>query len=460
MATPAPTTERPAADLLDGVALDGAPTWRRFYLRVRTRFYISVAVALAWAGFSTWIALPWIRDLGDLITLPAAIVAIAGVAIVPGYLNMQLVTTILLDRQRPLAFDHALPPITLLVAAYNEAASIEETLRYALRSDYPGGLEIAVADDGSTDGTAEIVERLAAEDERVRLVRAEHGGKARALNAALDTVSTPLTATIDADTVLLPQSLKRAVARLVESPSDTVAVAGSVLARNTRSNVLTRMQEWDYFLAIASVKRQQAVLQGTLVAQGAFSVYRTPALRDVGGWPDRIGEDIVLTWSLMRRGGRVTFEPTAVAFTEVPERLRHLVRQRQRWARGMIEGLRDHGASLVTGGKLYAHSIGVNYVFPFLDAAYTLAFLPGVVLACFGQFWLVGPMTVAVLPVNVLIASVMLYRQRHVFHELGLKIRRNYLGFLAYLLLYSPIMSPVSFVGYVKELRRADRRWK
>jgi biofilm PGA synthesis N-glycosyltransferase PgaC len=208
------------------------------------------------------------------------------------------------------------------------------------------------------------------------------------------------------------------------------------------------------------VKRQQALLQGTLVAQGAFSIYRTDALRQVGGWPDRIGEDIVLTWALIGRGGRTTFEPSAIAFTEVPERLRHFIRQRQRWARGMIEGLRDYGPQLLGKRKLYGHSIAVNYAFPYLDGIYTICFLPGILLACTGNFLIVGPMTVAVLPINILIASIMLQRQRRVFQEAGFRIRRNLVGFLAYLLLYAPVMSPVSFTGYVKELAGTDRRWK
>ena len=77
---------------------------------------------------------------------------------------------------------------------------------------------------------------------------------------------------------------------------------------------------------------------------------------------------------------------TAIAFTEVPVRMRHFVRQRQRWARGMIEGLRDHGGTLLRQRKLLAHSIAVNYLFPFLDGMYSLAFLPGIVLACAGNF--------------------------------------------------------------------------
>jgi biofilm PGA synthesis N-glycosyltransferase PgaC len=434
--------------------------YRRLYLRVRTRFLISVAASLAWAGFSTWISLRWIADLAAVISLPVAVAVVAGIAIIPGYLNMQLVAALLLDRPRPLRFDHRFPPITVIVAAYNEERCIAETVSYALRSDYPGPFEVVVADDGSTDATAEIVRGMASNDGRLRLVAASHGGKANALNTAVGTVTTPLVATIDADTLLMPQSLKRAVARLLDAPGDTVAVAGSVLTRNSRTNVLTRMQEWDYFLAIASVKRQQALLQGTLVAQGAFSVYRTDALMEAGGWPDRIGEDIVLTWAMIRAGGRTTFEPTAIAFTEVPVRMRHLIRQRQRWARGMIEGLRDHGTSLVRQRRMLTHSIVVNYLFPFLDGVYSAVFVPGVALAATGNFLIAGPMTAAVVPLNILIASVMLRRQLRAFRAVGLRVRRNRLGFLVYMLLYSPIMSPVAFVGYVKELTGARRRWK
>ncbi len=453
---PAPASEAAAPQL----ALVPKAVGRDRYIRVRTRFLLSVTIALAWAIFSTWLSLHWIQELAEMISLVPAIVIVAGIAIIPGYLNTQLVVSLLLDRPRPLTFARRFPSVTILVAAYNEEVSIEETVEYALRSDYRGKLKLIVADDGSTDRTPEIVREIAARDPRVHLVEAAHAGKAEALNTALKTVRSNVVATIDADTLLMPESLTRAVARLLQSPSDTVAVAGSVLVRNSRGNALARMQEWDYFLAIASVKRQQALLQGTLVAQGAFSVYRTAALRAAGGWPDRIGEDIVLTWAMIQNGGRTTFEPSAIAFTEVPERFTHFVRQRQRWARGMIEGLRDYGPQLVGKRKLLSHSILVNYLFPYLDGIYTLVFVPGILLALTGNFLIVGPMTLAVLPINILIASVMLSRQRRVFAEAGLRIRRNYLGFLSYLLLYAPIMSPVSFVGYVKELFRVKRRWK
>lgn len=430
-----------------------------FYLSVRVRFVASVLAGLAWAGFSAWLALPWISELGRLLTLPIAAAVIAAIAIIPGYLNVQLVTSLVLDRPRPLVFLHAFPGLTLLIAAYNEEASIEETLRYALRQDYGGGYTIVIADDGSTDGTREVVRRFALEHRRVRLVQSRHGGKANALNAALATIDTPLVATIDADTLLMPWALRRAVARLLCSPADTVAVAGSVLVRNSRANILACVQEWDYFLGIASVKRQQALLQGTLVAQGAFGVYDVEALRAAGGWPDMIGEDVVLTWAMIRNGGRTTFEPTAIAFTEAPTTFHRFVRQRQGWARGLVGGLRTHGWALLRQREFRTHAIGAIYLLPLLDGVYTFAVLPGIVLACFGNFAVVGPMTVAVLPISLSIALLMYAHQRRVFSKLGLRVRWNPVGFVLYLLVYQLLMSPVSFAGYVKETVRARRLW-
>jgi poly-beta-1,6-N-acetyl-D-glucosamine synthase len=420
---------------------------------------LTFAAGLCRVCFSLWLSRHWITTLGHEITVPLALLVIAGIALIPGYLNIQLLSSILLDRPPRLRLHLDFPEVALLIAAYNEEGSIAETLDYALRADYRGSLFITVADDGSTDRTREIVAEYAARDPRVRLLEVDHGGKAEALNAALATVNAPLVSTIDADTLLMPYSLTRAVARLLTSPPDTVAVAGAVLVRNSRQNLLTRAQEWDYFLGIASVKRGQALLQGTLVAQGAFSVYDTTALKLAGGWPNRIGEDIVLTWRMLLQGGRCVFEPTAVAFTEVPSDWLAFARQRRRWARGMIEGLRDHGFGLVRRMDFYSHSVAGNFLFPLLDATFTLAFIPGIVLAATGNFAIVGPMTLLVLPLNAVLGGVMFVHQRRVFRSIELRVRNNRRGLFFYLFCYQFVMAPISLVGYTLEAFRARRAW-
>jgi len=433
---------------------------RRLYVPRRGRIVATIAVGLAWAGLSIAIDRAWIADLAAVVSLPLALAIVAGIAIVPGYLNAQLLTSVLLDRPKRLpAFPPAEPGVTVLVAAYNEEAAIEQTLAAILAQDYPGPLGVLVIDDGSTDATRDVVRGVASADQRVGLVAADHGGKAAALNLGLACASTPLIATVDADTLLVPSALRRIVVRLLVDPDGTVAVAGAVLVRNSRRGLVARMQEWDYQLGIAAVKRQQALLGATLVAQGAFSVYRTDEMRRAGGWPDRIGEDIVATWALIEHGGRVAFEPTAVAFTSVPTSLRRFTVQRQRWARGMIEGLNTHGSALLRRRGFWVHSVVADAIFPFLDLTYTLAVPAGIVLAALGNFAIVGPMTLAVLPLNLAMAGALFARERAVFAELGLHVRRNRRGFLAYFLLYQLIQSPISVSGYILELRGARRVW-
>ncbi len=433
--------------------------WRKFYIPLKARVALTMIAGLAWLLFSLWVSRKWMESLGADISLPLAIAVITGIALIPGYLNIHLLSSILLDRPRELRYDLDFPHVTLMMAAFNEQESIAETLDYALASDYPEEFDVVVADDGSTDRTREIVAAYAAREPRVRMIEADHGGKANTLNTALATVHAPLVSTIDADTLLMPYSLKNAVARLLVSPPDTVAVAGSVLVRNSRDNLLTRAQEWDYFLGIASVKRAQALLQGTLVAQGAFSVYDTTALKLAGGWPNRIGEDIVLTWRMLYQGGRSVFEPTAVAFTEVPTTWGAFARQRRRWARGMIEGLRDHGIGLIKRFDYYSHSVAGNFVFPYLDACFTLAFIPGVLLALTGNFAIVGPMTLLVLPLNALLGGVMYFHQQKVFSDVHLKVRQNRRGWLFYFFCYQFVMAPISLFGYILEAARARRAW-
>jgi len=440
--------------------LERTPQERQgLYVALHLKLFFVVGIALAWAGFSFWFALPWIEDLAASITLPLALAVIFGIAIVPGYLNANLIASLLIDRPPPLRFDLDFPALTVVIACFEEEEAIEETIDYVAKQEYPGELRILVADDGSTDRTVALARQRATRDPRIAVLETDHGGKAQTLTAALKQVETPLAATVDADTLLMPTSLERIVARLLISPSDTVAVAGAVFVRNSRNNFLTRAQEWDYFLGIASVKRQQGLFQGTMVAQGAFSVYRTSSLARVGGWPDRIGEDIVLTWAMMRDGGRVGYERTAIAFTGAPDTAGGFARQRRRWARGMIEGLREHGGALLTGGRANAHAVLVNFIFPYVDVVYSIAFPIGILLAFTGNFAIVGPMTLAVLPLNIALSMTMFHLSRKSFDEIGLHVRQNRLGFLGYLLTYQLFMSPVSVAGYAQELFGAKRRW-
>ncbi len=434
-----------------------SPAHARLYLSVRSKFALALVASTLWTAFSIWIALPWLRDLAHLTNWAVAVFAIGGIAIVPGFLNAFLIASLLMDRRPARSALAAYPGVTILVAAYNEAAHIGETLRSIESQEYPGELEITVIDDGSTDGTPERVEGLHLP--HVKLLRQPaNAGKSAALNRGLAEATHPLVVTLDADSLLFGNALTHLVERYHADPPGTRAVAGSVMVRNSRTNWITRMQEWDYFHGIAAVKRVQSLYHGTLVAQGAFSLYERAALLELGGWQDCVGEDIVLTWGLLEQGARVGHAEDAVCFTHAPTRLGDFVRQRQRWARGMIEAFLHHPGILVKR-RLSTLFVWWNLLFPWLDATYTFFFLPGVVLACFGIYWVAGPMTLALLPLSLFMNMVMYRVGLATFDAQGLSVRRNPGGFLLYSLAYSAVLQPTCVWGYVTEIMGMRKSW-
>jgi biofilm PGA synthesis N-glycosyltransferase PgaC len=278
------------------------------------------------------------------------------------------------------------------------------------------------------------------------------------LNRGLALAGAGIVLTIDGDCWIYADAVQRLVERYASDPGNTRAVAGAVLVSNSRHNWLTRAQEWDYFHGIAAVKRMQSMYHGTLVAQGAFSLYDRAALQEIGGFPACVGEDIVVTWALLDRGYRVGYCEDAVAFTNVPEKLGVFARQRKRWSRGLIEAFKLHWR-LLFKPRLSTLFVWWNLLFLPLDLVYTLAFIPGLVLALFGYYYLAGILTLLVLPLAAL-WNYCIYRvQQRMFKRQDLKVRDNVGGFLFYVLGYSLLMQPVCVWGYVAELFGASKRW-
>ena len=437
------------------------PGWRRQkranYVPVKAKFLVSTVFSCLWSYVSWELAQPWLGELANLVGYWPALTIIFFIALLPGFLNAHILASVILDRPPKLHFDLTYPTISLLIAAYNEEENITETIRGIKSQDYPAGIEIILVDDGSNDNTVDLVQSLGLRN--LKVVKANHGGKARALNEGLKHIKNDIVICIDADTYLQPQALRRIVARFITDPPNTGAVAGCVLVKNSRSTFMTRLQEWDYFTGIASAKRQQSLYQGTLVAQGAFSAFHSKAVKAHQGWPSVIGEDIVLTWSLIKSGWRIGFEPTAIGFTSAPETIEGFYHQRKRWARGMIEGLKQHGHLVWSSSRLSGFFVGIDFIIPFIDLFYAFVFLPGVVLAFLGNYYIVGPITLLVIPFAFLIVMIMYRKQKAVFNELGLAVRQNLVGFIVYMLIYQAIMSPICVIGYVQELMGTKKRW-
>ncbi|HYK71764.1 MAG TPA: glycosyltransferase [Pseudoneobacillus sp.] len=425
-----------------------------------SKFWISHFYAGLWVLFSIYLSLPWMKELESIIGFIPAVLIIAGIAYIPGYLNAFMIFSLLYDKQPKLKIQQPNEPVTILISCRNEENQIRETIKFISQQVYDGIIKVIVIDNASTDQTGR--EALNAGREfnlELTVLYEEKPGKHFALNKALEIIDTSLVITLDADTLITRSAVQLLVSRLLSAPKDICAVAGAVLVRNSRKNFWTKIQEWDYFLGIASVKRLQGFYQGTLVAQGAFSLYKKDALIKVGGWSDAIGEDIVLTWQMLQIHCKVYFEPQAIAFTDVPESFIHFVRQRSRWARGMIEAIKQ--VKPWEQPQVFTRFLsGTNLVIPYLDFVYTFVWIPGLILSFFGYFYIVGATILYVLPLALLTNYVMYRYQRKVFRTLGLKIRKNISGFFTYVLIYQLFMSPISVWGYFQELFQLKRVWK
>jgi poly-beta-1,6-N-acetyl-D-glucosamine synthase len=179
-----------------GAETGPGPAWRRLYVSVTAKFVVAQALAAGWLGVSVWLSLPWVRELAAAIAIVPAVLVVCLVAYLPGWLVAFLAVSLLLDRQPPLRRTNPAVPVTVLVAARNEAGRIQETLSYIAAQDYPVPVEVLVVDNGSTDGTRAVAEAYgAATGQRVRCISEARPGKSHALNTGLAAVETELVIT-------------------------------------------------------------------------------------------------------------------------------------------------------------------------------------------------------------------------------------------------------------------------
>src|SRR5436309_15033318 len=202
--------------------------------------------------------------------------------------------------------------VTVIVPAYNEAASIADTIR-SLQAQTAPPFGIIVVDDGSTDGTGDVARALG-----VTVVRppANTGSKAGAQSFGLRYVRTPLTVAIDADTVLAPDALERLLAAF-HRPA-VAAACGFVLPQRVRS-LWERGRYIEYLFAFTYYKQVQDYYGKPLISSGCFSMYRTEILGAQGGWSNStLAEDVDLTWSLYKEGDEVRCVHGAMCYSIEP----------------------------------------------------------------------------------------------------------------------------------------------
>jgi peptidoglycan-N-acetylglucosamine deacetylase len=236
------------------------------------------------------------------------------------------------DRGAPVSYT---PGVSVIVPAYNEEKVVVRTIASLLNQRYGGELEIVVVDDGSSDDTAAICEEAYGRHPQVSIHRKSNGGKASALNFGIARARHDIVIGLDADTVFVDDT----VAELVQPLADpaVAAVAGNAKVGN-RINLVTRWQALEYVTSQNLDRRAFSLLDCITVVPGAVGAWRRAAVLEVGGFrEDTLAEDQDLTLAMRRAGYSVAYADGAVAYTEAPDTLRGLARQRFRWSFGTLQ---------------------------------------------------------------------------------------------------------------------------
>lgn len=234
--------------------------------------------------------------------------------------------------QHPKTLPHY-PLVAVLIPCFNEGDNAEETISHALKLDYPN-FEVIAINDGSSDNTAEVLNRLAHQHERLRVVHlAKNQGKAMALQAGSLVTEAEFLLGIDGDALLDPHAATWMMQHFIANPK-IAAVTGNPRIR-TRSTLLGRIQVGEFSSIVGMIKRAQRSFGRLFTVSGVITAFRKTAVHQVGYWsPNMLTEDIDITWKLQRAGWDIQFEPNALVWILMPETLSGLWKQRLRWAMG------------------------------------------------------------------------------------------------------------------------------
>jgi cellulose synthase/poly-beta-1,6-N-acetylglucosamine synthase-like glycosyltransferase len=270
------------------------------------------------------------------------------------------------------------PRVAVLIPAYNEETVIVRTIRSVLNSDYKN-LHVIVIDDGSPDRTEEIARNAYAAEiasGRVQVLSKPNGGKAAALNYALDHLTEDIYVGIDADTVIATDAISKLIPHF-EDPR-IGAIAGNAKVGN-RVNLWTRWQALEYITSQNFERRALDLFHVVTVVPGAIGAWRTAPVKAAGGYPiNTVAEDADLTMNLLEQGYRVDYEDRSLAFTEAPINAKQLMRQRFRWSFGTLQAVWKHRAAFVRNKAMGLFALPNIIVFqmflplvsPFIDVMF------------------------------------------------------------------------------------------
>lgn len=272
------------------------------------------------------------------------------------------------------------PEVSIIVPAYNEEVNAQRTVNFLLESDYPD-FEIIFVDDGSKDQTYLRVKSAFQDNPRVKVFTKTNGGKASALNFGIGQATGEILVCIDADTILKSDAVSKMIPYFTDE--HVGGVAGNVRVGNT-VNLLTNWQSLEYTTSQNFDRRGFDNVDAISVIPGAIGAFRKEAVEKCGGFAtDTLAEDCDLTFRLHREGYIIRTCNEAIALTEAPETLEMFLRQRFRWAFGMMQSFWKHRDQLFSfqklniGWILLPNMLIFNFIIPLFSPLVDFMFIAG-----------------------------------------------------------------------------------
>ena len=346
------------------------------------------------------------------------------------------------------------PPVTIIVPAYNEGKVIVPAIRSLLQIDYPA-YEILVVDDGSSDDTREQVAPLEGRhgDVTVRLVSKVNGGKASALNTGIALARHDFILCMDGDSKLEAQVLRVSMPHFAQD--HVAAVAGNVKVIN-RGTHISCFQALEYIEGLNMARRAQGFVRVVNIIPGPIGIFRRSVLQEVGGYDrDTYAEDADLTLKILSSGYHIVYEDRAIAWTEAPETVNDLIKQRYRWTRGILQAVRKRKFALLNPVSLWVWLSLVMMLFEgiVMPAANVLVnglfAITALVTGEFSQFILWWFALFTLLDV---IAAMYCVSAEH--EDLELVLYSIFLRFF-----YYPLIDVTKLMATVDELQNVEMNW-
>ncbi|WP_440446383.1 polysaccharide deacetylase family protein [Neobacillus bataviensis] len=295
------------------------------------------------------------------------------------------------------------PFVSVVIAAYNEEKVICKTVDSILSSDYPA-FEVLIVDDGSKDDTSSVVQETYANHHQVRLIKKTNGGKSSAVNLGFKEAKGEIVVALDADTLIAENAISLLINHFKDE--NVAAVSGNVKVGN-KGNLLTNWQHIEYVTGFNLERRAFAALNCITVVPGAIGAWRKTDVEEAGYYKeDTLAEDTDITLTLLRNGKKIEFEEKAYAYTEVPEDIKSLAKQRYRWVYGTLQCLWKHRDALFNKKHKSLGFIGLpnmwlfQYIYqtisPIADILFIIALFsthPGIAAIGFILFYLLDFIT-------------------------------------------------------------------